>query len=46
MPPSETKEKGMRLIREEMEHIPNPKIRAIAERNLQEIGEGKRDFRF
>ena len=43
---SETKEKGMRLIREEMEHIPNPKIRAIAERNLQEIGEGKRDFRF
>ena len=43
---SETKEKGMRLIREEMKHIPNPKIRAIAERNLQEIGEGKRDFRF
>lgn len=38
----------MRLIREEMEHIPNPKIRAIAERNLQEIGEGKEtlDFRF
>ena len=43
---SETKEKGIQLIREEMEHIPNPKIRAIAERNLQEIGEGKRDFRF
>ena len=43
---SETKEKGIQLMREEMEHIPNPKIRAIAERNLQEIGEGKRDFRF
>ena len=43
---SETKEKGIQLIREEMEHIPNPKIRAITERNLQEIGEGKRDFRF
>ena len=42
----ETKEKGIRLICEEMTHIPNPKIRAIAERNLQEIGEGKRDFRF
>lgn len=42
----DTKEKGMRLIREEMEHIPNPKIREIAERNLREIGEGKRDFRF
>lgn len=34
------------LICEEMTHIPNPKIRVIAERNLQEIGEGKRDFRF
>ena len=42
----ETKEKGIRLICEEMTHIPNPKIRVIAERNLQEIGEGKRDFRF
>ena len=42
----ETKEKGIRLICEEMTHIPNPKIRAMAERNLQEIGEGKRDFRF
>ena len=39
-------ETALRLIREEMDHIPNPKIRAIAERNLQEIGEGKRDFRF
>ena len=42
----ETKEKGIRLIREEMAHIPNSKIRMIAERNLREIEEGKRDFRF
>lgn len=41
-----TREKGIRLIREEMERIPNPKIKEIAMRNLQEIEEGKRDFRF
>ena len=42
----ETREKGIRLIHEEMERIPNPKIREIALRNLHEIEEGKRDFRF
>ncbi len=42
----DTREKGIRLIKEELEHIPNPKIKAIAERRLQEIEEGKRDFRF
>lgn len=41
----ETREKGIRLIHEEMERIPNPKIREIALRNLHEIEEGKRDFR-
>ena len=41
-----TKEKGMCLIKKELSHIPNPKIREIAQRNLQEIEEGKRDFRF
>ncbi len=41
-----TREKGLRLIKEELEHIPNPKIREIAERNLKEIEQGKRDFRF
>ena len=43
---SETKEKGMWLIREEMEHIPNPKIQAIAKTELQEIGEGKETLDF
>ena len=42
----ETREKGIRLIHEEMERIPNSKIREIALRNLHEIEEGKRDFRF
>lgn len=42
----DTRAKGMRLIREEMERIPNPKIKEIALRNLHEIEEGKRDFRF
>ena len=42
----ETREKGIRLIREEMERIPNPKIKEIAMRNLYEIENGKRDFRF
>ncbi len=42
----DTREKGIRLIKEELEHIPNPKIKAIAKRRLQEIEEGKRDFRF
>ena len=41
-----TREKGIRLIREEMEHIPNPKIKEIALKHLQEIENGKRDFRF
>ncbi len=42
----DTREKGIRLIKEELEHIPNPKIKVIAERRLKEIEEGKRDFRF
>ena len=42
----ETREKGIRLIHEEMERISNPKIKEIAMRNLYEIENGKRDFRF
>lgn len=42
----DTKAKGIRLIREEMKRISNPKIQEIAFRNLQEIEHGKRDFRF
>lgn len=38
--------KGIRLIEKELEHIPNPKIKEIAARNLKEITQGKRDFRF
>ena len=36
----------IKLIEEEIHHIPNPKIKEIAMRNLKEIEEGKRDFRF
>ena len=42
----DTYAKGIKLIEEEIQHIPNPKIKEIALRNLKEIEEGKRDFRF
>lgn len=42
----DTRIKGMKLIAKETDRIPNPKIREIAIRNLKEIAEGKRDFRF
>ena len=42
----DTRKKGVFLIQKEVEGIPNPKIREIAIRNLKEITEGKRDFRF
>ena len=42
----DTREKGIRMIHREVEQIPNPKIKEIALRNLREIEEGKRDFRF
>ena len=42
----DTRAKGIQLIKKELEHIPNPKIKEIAIRNLKEIEEGKRDFRF
>ncbi|WP_455584448.1 [FeFe] hydrogenase H-cluster radical SAM maturase HydG [Bacteroides sp.] len=41
-----TRAKGEALIAAEAAGIPNPKIREIALRNLKEISEGKRDFRF
>ncbi|MFR9508098.1 MAG: [FeFe] hydrogenase H-cluster radical SAM maturase HydG, partial [Rikenellaceae bacterium] len=41
-----TKECSMRLIRESIEMIPNPKIRKRVEQNIEDIEEGKRDFRF
>ena len=42
----ETRQKGNLLIEQEAEHIPNPKIRERAIKNLKEIIDGKRDFRF
>ena len=41
-----TRQKGERLIQQEVPHIPNAKIREIAIRNLKEIADGIRDFRF
>lgn len=42
----ETKAIGTKMIREQMERIPNPAIKRRAIENLKYIGEGKRDFRF
>lgn len=43
---ADTRQKGMVLIAQETDRIPNPKIRDIAIRNLKEIANGQRDFRF
>jgi 2-iminoacetate synthase len=42
----ETREIGEKLIEAEMKKVPNEKVRRIAEQNLREIENGKRDFRF
>ena len=42
----ETRQKAINMIEQEVEKIPNEKIKTIAKRNLQEIAQGKRDFRF
>jgi 2-iminoacetate synthase len=42
----ETRELGDRMIAAELLNVPNEKVRAIAEQNLKDICEGKRDFRF
>ena len=42
----ETKALGTKMIREQMERIPNPAIKKRAIENLKYIAEGKRDFRF
>ena len=41
-----TRETGEKLIAEEMKKVPNDKVRSIAEKYLEEIEDGKRDFRF
>ena len=43
---ADTRAKGIQLIKKELEHIPNPRIKEIATCNLKKIEEGKRDFRF
>lgn len=43
---NDTRRLGMNLIAKETDRIPNPKIREIAIRNLKEIADGLRDFRF
>ncbi len=42
----ETRKIGMELIGQELEKIPNPKVKRIATEHIHDIGEGKRDFRF
>lgn len=42
----DTKKKGEALIAEEVNKIPNEKVREIAKEHLKELKEGKRDFRF
>ncbi len=42
----ETRAIGEKLIAEEIEKITNPKVKEIAKRNLIDIENGKRDFRF
>ena len=41
-----TRCKGEKMIQEEMQKIPNPKVREIAIQHLKEMEEGQRDFRF
>ena len=42
-----TRAAGFKLIDDELKKIPNEKVRAIAEKNIEEIkNSNKRDFRF
>lgn len=43
---TDTREVGLQMIEKELENIPKEKVRQIVIRNLKEIEEGKRDFRF
>lgn len=42
----DTKAKGNAVILEELEKIPNEKVKEIVKKNLEYIGNGQRDFRF
>ncbi|MFZ2958330.1 MAG: [FeFe] hydrogenase H-cluster radical SAM maturase HydG [Candidatus Ozemobacteraceae bacterium] len=43
---ADTREKGEKVIAEELKRIPSEKVRRIAEENLASIHSGQRDFRF
>lgn len=42
----ETKAVGEALIQREIENVTNPKVKEIAQKNLEAIKNGQRDFRF
>lgn len=42
----DTREKGLKVIERELKNIGREKTREICERNLKEIENGRRDFRF
>ncbi|MBC8585138.1 [FeFe] hydrogenase H-cluster radical SAM maturase HydG [Youxingia wuxianensis] len=42
----DTRRKGEKVIMEELSRIPNDKVREIAQKHVQEIHSGLRDFRF
>ena len=42
----DTQRKGEAVIRMQLEHIPNPKVKAKAAEYLRELHDGMRDFRF
>lgn len=42
----DTKQKGLKVIQEELAHITNPKVKETAIKHLEEIRNGQRDFRF
>ena len=42
----DTREIGGKLIMKEIQNIPREKVREIVLKNLEEIEQGKRDFRF
>ncbi len=43
---AETKEVGMKMIAEELEKIPNEKVKEVAKQHIYDIEKGQRDFRF
>ena len=43
---TDTKAIGEQLIRQEIHNVPNEKVREIVLKNLEQIKQGQRDFRF